>query len=205
MPGVVCRHNQQVPTTSSPDPAAGHVDRGHSVLAVPVPALDGFVRERTAWYDGAYLAEDPHFGQAHVTVLAPWLREPCAEDLATIARIAAAAEPFDYLLAATGVFPNGIIHLVPDPVEPFQGLTQQAWDAFPDHPPYAGHFAGVTPHVTLDAVGPGVDEAHVRDLLGDRIPVTCHADRVQLQWWQAGHCHVRATWHLGGATTGGTS
>lgn len=195
-----------MPTTPSLDsPPVGHVDHGHTVLAVPVAALDDFVRARTALYDEAYLAEDPHFGQAHVTVLGPWVREPRAEDLAAIAGIAAAADPFDYLLAATGVFPNGIIHLVPDPAGPFQALTQQVWDAFPGHPPYAGSFAGVTPHVTLDAVGPGVDEAHVRDLLGDLVPVTCRADRLVLQWWQAGHCHVQGMWPLGGAATGGTS
>lgn len=179
------------------------MDHGHTVLAIPVPALDAFVRQRTVLYDEAYLAEDPQFGQAHVTVLGPWVRDPTADDLVRIAAIAASAEPFDYRLAATGVFPNGIIHLVPDPAEPFSTLTDRVWDAFPDHPPYADAFLGATPHVTLDAVGPDMDEARVRDLLGDLVPVAVRADRLQLQWWQAGNCHLQATWRLGATTSGG--
>ncbi len=179
------------------------MDRGHTVLAVPVPELDDFVRRRTAHYDAAYLSADPHFGQAHVTVLGPWVREPTSADLAIVAGIAAAARPFTYRLARTGVFPNGIIHLLPEPADPFAALTARVWGSFPDHAPYAGQFPDATPHVTLDAVGPGVDEADVRALLGDLVPAHCRADQLQLQWWQAGHCHVRCTWPLGVATTEG--
>lgn len=182
----------------------GHHDPGHTVLAVPVPELDGFVRDRTAHYDADYLAADPDFGQAHVTVLGPWVRDPAPADLQVVGELLAATAPFAYLLARAGVFPDGIIHLVPEPQEPFAALTAAVWQRFPAHPPYAGRFANPTPHVTLDAVGPDVDETRVRELLGDLVPVTTVADRVQLQWWQAGHCHVRHTWWLGQTTTGGT-
>mgnify|MGYP000924049831 FL=1 len=188
---------------SSPSPStAGHVDPGHTVLAVPVPPLEAFVRERTAHYDADYLAADPDFGQAHVTVLGPWVREPTPADLAVIAQIAARTDPFDYVLARTGVFPNGIIHLLPDPDGPFRSLTRAVGDRFPDHPPYDGQFPDPVPHVTLDAVGPATDERAVRMMLGPRIPVASRAEAVQLQWWQAGRCHVQRTWRLGMSSGG---
>nr|WP_281496757.1 2'-5' RNA ligase family protein [Ornithinimicrobium sp. F0845] len=165
-------------------------------MAIPVPPLDPFVRERTAHYDSDYLAADPEFGQAHVTVLGPWLRHPTPADLAGIDEIAATTSAFDYSLEQVGVFPNGIIHLLPEPAGPFSALTHRVWARFPDHPPYSGQFPDATPHLTLDAVAPDVDEARVREMLGELVPARCRADRVQLQWWQAGHCHVQHTWRL---------
>ena len=173
------------------------------MLAVPVPALGAFVRARTAHYDPAYLAEDPRFGQAHVTVLGPWLRSPVPEDLAVIGALAAGTACFDYGLAQLGTFPNGVIHLLPDPLGPFTALTAAVVERFPDHPPYGGMFPDPVPHVTLDAVGPGVDEAAVALMLGDLVPVTCRAESIQLQWWQAGACRVLQEWPLGG--TGGAA
>lgn len=180
------------------------MDSGHSVLAVPVPQVDTFVRERTAHYDADYLADDPRFGQAHVTVLGPWVRQPSVDDLAQVGRIASGTEPFGYRLERLGTFPNGIIHLHAEPAVRFRTLTQAVWDAFPDHPPYEGQFADSVPHVTLDAVGPGVEESRVRSMLGETVPVACRAEVVQLQWWQAGHCHVHQSWRLG-ETAGGVS
>lgn len=178
------------------------MDAGHTVLAVPVPPLDDFVRERTAHYDPAYLAPDPDFGQAHVTVLGPWVREPTAADLAAVGEIVAGSAPFAYRLARTGVFPNGIIHLLPEPDGPFRALTRAVRDRFPDHPPYQGQFPDPVPHLTLDAVGPGMDEGRLRALLGPRVPAVCRAEVVQLQWWQAGDCHVQRTWRLGSSAGG---
>ncbi|USQ80991.1 2'-5' RNA ligase family protein [Ornithinimicrobium faecis] len=192
-----------MPATSQPeDVIDGPVDPGHTVLAIPVPELDAFVRERTAHYDADYLAADPTFGQAHVTVLGPWVRSPTPADLAAVAQIASVARPFAYRLARLGTFPNGIIHLLPEPAGPFRALTGAVVERFPSHPAYGGLFPDVTPHVTLDAAGAGLDEQAVEEMLGDLIPVSCRAELLQLQWWQAGHCHVQASWHLG-ETSGG--
>ena len=54
---------------------------GHTVLAVPAPALEPFVRERTARYDASFVSADPAFSHAHLTILAPWLPSPTAADL----------------------------------------------------------------------------------------------------------------------------
>lgn len=174
-----------------------HHDPGHTVLAVPVPELNDFVRARTAHYDRDYVAEDPRFGQAHITILAPWVRRPTAADLAAVAQVAAQTPTFEYRLSELGTFPNGIIHLVPQPMDAFAALTAAVVELFPDYPPYAGQFPRVTPHVTLDAVSPDITQAEVRVMLGDLVPLTAQADCVQVQWWQAGHCHVQHTWQLG--------
>lgn len=163
------------------------------------------MRARTAHYDRDYLSADPRFGQAHVTVLGPWLRSPGPEDLVVIGALAAGTARFDYRLAQLGTFPNGVIHLRPDPAGPFTALTAAVVERFPDHQPYEGRFADPVPHVTLDAVGPGVDQAAVAAMLGDLLPVDCRAESLQLQWWQAGACHLRQEWPLGGTGTGGAA
>lgn len=177
--------------------SAAHLDPGHTVLAVPVPELDAYVRERTAHYDTAYLAADPAFGQAHVTLLGPWLREPSAADIDLVADLACRNEPFEFSLHDLAVFPDGIIHLLTDPDDRFRALTAELGVLFPEHQPYGGRFADVVPHVTLDAVGPGGNLESVRDSLAGLLPARCRADEIQLQWWQAGDCHVQHSWRLG--------
>ena len=176
---------------------ASYVDPGHTVLAVPVPELDAYVRARTRHYDRAYLADDPEFGQAHVTLLAPWERDPAAADLQVIAELVAGVEPFEYGLAELDVFADGIVHLLADPPDRFAAMTPQLRRQFPRHVPYDGQFDHVVPHVTLDALGPGVELESVRVSLSGLVPARCRAEVVQLQWWQAGHCHVQQTWQLG--------
>ena len=88
---------------------------GHTVLAVPVPALEEVVRERTAFYDASFLSADPGFVHAHITLLAPWADQPTAAELAQVAHIARAAGPFDVKLAQVGEFPDGVLYLRPYP------------------------------------------------------------------------------------------
>lgn len=177
--------------------SAAHLDPGHTVLAVPVPELDAYVRARTLHYDPAYLAADPAFGQAHVTLLGPWLREPSAADFELVADLASRNDPFEFSLHNLAVFPDGIIHLLADPDDRFRALTAELVVLFPDYQPYGGRFPEVVPHVTLDANGPGVNLESVRASLAGRLPARCRADEIQLQWWQAGACHVQRSWRLG--------
>ncbi|WP_202977919.1 hypothetical protein [Nocardioides daphniae] len=62
---------------------------GHSVLQVPVPPLEEWVRERTAFYDTDYVSTDPAFTHAHVTALGPFVDALDAETETTVAAIAA--------------------------------------------------------------------------------------------------------------------
>ena len=175
---------------------------GHSVLQLPVPALEGWVRARTAHYDAGFVSTDPRFGHAHITALGPFAPAPSATDLRTVADIARATAPVHVRLERLGQFPNGIIHLVPDPADALRDLTARLVAAFPAWPPYGGEFgADVQPHLTVDAASDAaphpVDLASTAALLGDVVPVEVVLDRLQLAWWETDRCHVMAEWPLG--------
>lgn len=170
---------------------------GHSVLLVPVPELEPFVRERHVFYDPAYVSDDPAFTHAHITALGPFLAEPDDAAVATVARIAAATEPFDVALHRLDTFPNGVIHLVPEPDQPFRDLTARLCAAFPQCPPYGNQFPAVDPHLTLDWTSETVSEGSTRQLLGDLVPAHFRAERLDLAWYEAGACRVLRSWALG--------
>lgn len=171
---------------------------GHSVLVVPVPALEDFARAQALRYDAAWLSPDPAFPHAHVTVLGPFLPLQ-ALDAATHERIAEVLgrhTSFGYQLEEIATFPDGTIYLRPDPVEPFAALTAALWAAFPDYPPYAGRHLDLTPHVTLDMTVTGATERSLRAQLGHGLPHWCVADAVVLSWYAAGACRTLDRWAL---------
>jgi len=174
-----------------------HREPGHSVLVVPVPALEAFVRSRWEHYAPELVSVDAGFTHAHITALAPFLTRPSAADLDLVAAIAADTPAFDFGLGEVAEFPDGLIHLEPDPLTPFATLTGRLWEAFPQCPPYAGRYDVVTPHLTLDRRSGSVTLESTRALLGDAVPVTCRADRLELQWYETGRCHVMVSWPLG--------
>ena len=169
---------------------------GHSVLQLPVPALEEWVRARTAHYDAGFVSTDPRFGHAHITALGPFDPDPSEEALRTVAEIAASTRRIGTRLADLGQFPNGIIHLVPDPADELRELTQRLMEAFPEHPPYGGEFDDVRPHLTVDAASDAVSLASTAHLLRDVVPVDVVLDRLQLAWWESGRCHVMGEWAL---------
>lgn len=169
----------------------------HSALQVPVPELEEFVRERTAHHDSTFVSSDPAFVHAHVTALGPFLPDPDDEASDKVAQMVAETPPFDFVLDRIATFPNGVIHLVPDPEGPFRSLTARLVEAFPQCPPYGGQFDDVRPHLTLDATADGVDESTIRTALGDLLPAACRAERLDLAWWEAGRCRLMRSWPLG--------
>ncbi|HEY0643168.1 MAG TPA: 2'-5' RNA ligase family protein [Nocardioides sp.] len=172
---------------------------GHSVLQLPVDPLEEWVRARTAHYDDGFVSTDPRFGHAHITALGPFDPGPSAADLAVVADLAAATPPLRVRLADLGQFPNGIIHLVPDPDDRLRDLTARLVSAFPGWPPDGGEFGDdVQPHLTVDAASAEVDLASTRALLADVVPVDVVLDRLQLAWWESGACRVLHEWRLGG-------
>lgn len=169
---------------------------GHSVLQVPVPPLEAWVRARTAHYDTDYLSADPTFTHAHVTALGPFAPSLDPTTERTVAEIAAQVAPFDYTLARLDTFPNGIIHLVPEPADGFARLTALLSAAFEQFPPYGGEFAPA-PHLTLDLVHGDVTEESTRRLLDGVVPVAARAEWLDLAWYEPGRCHVVHRWPLG--------
>ncbi len=171
---------------------------GHSVLAVPVPALDSVIRERTACYDASFVSADPNFVHAHITVLAPWANQPTAEDLARVERVAQAVGPFTVELSRIAEFPDGIIHLRPEPDRQLRELASRLVTAFPQFPPYSGRYDDVIPHLTLDRRSASVTPAIVHASIGHLLPLTVRVDRIDLQWWANDDCRRLHTWQLGG-------
>lgn len=169
---------------------------GHTCLAVPVPALEDWVRERTAHYDPSFVSRDPGFSHAHLTLLAPWVERPTAADLRRVEQVLAGVGAFTVGLAAPAVFPDGLVHAVPVPDEPLRALTGALARAFPAYVPYGGRYGDPTPHVTLDRLARDVTLASVRESLGDALPAELVVDRVDLQWWGNHACRRLRTWEL---------
>lgn len=169
----------------------------HTVLVVPVPELESFVRERTRHYDPSFLSADPDFVHAHVTVLGPFLPDPEAADLDRVARLAAATTAFDFGFDDVAEFPDGLLHLLPEPDGPFRELTRLLVAEFPGCPPYAGEFPDPVPHLTLDQRADGIDADTVRAALGSTLPARCRADRIALHRYANHDCRVLAEWKLG--------
>ncbi|RYB88477.1 2'-5' RNA ligase family protein [Nocardioides glacieisoli] len=172
---------------------------GHSVLQLPVPVLEEWVRARTAHYDAGFVSSDPRFGHAHITALGPFAPDPSEAALSTIADIAATTGKVRTRLQRLAQFPNGIIHLVPEPADELRDLTARLVAAFPAHQPYGGEFGDdVQPHLTVDAASATVSLATTAGLLRDVVPADVVLDRLQLAWWESGRCHVMEEWPLGG-------
>jgi len=168
----------------------------HTVLVVPVPELEAFVRERTEHYDASFLSGDPAFVHAHVTVLGPFVPEPSPADLARVGRAVAAVPAFDFLLGDVAEFADGLLHLRPEPDDGFRRLTAGLVEAFPQCPPYAGAFPDPVPHLTLDQRSTSVTRASTRAAVAGLVPVTCRADRVVLHRYANHDCRVLAEWKL---------
>jgi hypothetical protein len=172
---------------------------GHSVLQLPVAPLEEWVRARTGHYDSGFVSADPRFGHAHITALGPFDPDPSAAVLARVGRLASRTRLIGVRLADLAQFPNGIIHLVPDPDDALRDLTARLVAAFPEWPPYGGELgADVQPHLTVDAASDTVDLASTAQLLRDAVPVEVVLDRLQLAWWESGDCRVLHEWALGG-------
>ncbi len=165
-----------------------------------MPGLEAFVRARTAHYDTDYLSTDPAFTHAHVTVLGPFLPRVDEATATLVGKIVASVEPFAFRLGRLATYPNGCVHLAPEPDEGFRELTRQLWAGFPECPPYAGEHPRSTPHLTLDLVHADVTEESTRALLArpEYAPPEWHlADRVDLAWYEPRRCRLLRSWPLG--------
>lgn len=174
------------------------MELGHTVLLVPVPRLEPFVRARWEHYDSAWVSTDPAFAHAHVTVLSPFLNAPLdMGDLQRVERVVRRHCAFEFELRRIDTFPNGIVHALPDPDDGFRRLTADLVTAFPQCPPYAGEFPDPVPHLTLDLAHGDVTEESVTAAVAGLLPATsCRADRVQLAWYAQGGCRVLEEWPL---------
>ena len=169
---------------------------GHSVLQVPVPPLEEYVRGRTEHYDPSYLGVGPGYVHAHVTALGPFVEELTEDVERRVAAVAAETEPFDFVLERIGRFADGMLHLLPEPDEGFRKLTARLVAEFPGFPPYAGRFDAV-PHLTLDQLSDEVTVESTLALLDGVLPAACRAERLDLAWYQPHSSRIVRSWRLG--------
>ena len=168
---------------------------GHSVLQVPVPPLEEYVRGRTAHHDPSYVGA-AGFVHAHVTALGPFAAALTDDLERRVAAIAQVTEPFDFVLERIGRFDDGTLHLLPEPDEGFRKLTARLAAEFPAFPPYAGEFEPM-PHLTLDRLSDEVTVESTLALLDGVLPAACRAERLDLAWYEPGRTHIVGSWPLG--------
>ena len=163
---------------------------GRSAVVVPFGLPSSLARIRRGWDVAAHTGAGPH-----VTILYPFL--PCAPlgrpvrtELAAIARGVVA---FDVRFERVRRL-DGLIWIEPEPADGFLALTESVVARWPDHPPYAGTFDEVVPHLTVveSEVAPfDTVEAITRQAL----PFPRRADRLEL-WCQDTAGRWRPRWRM---------
>ena len=121
---------------------------------------------------------------AHVTLLYPFL-PPADIDDGVLTRLADAVQSvaaFDCVFARTEWFGDQVVWLAPEPAAPFNRLTAAIWQAFPDHPPYAGaHLDDPTPHLTVGGPIDAADELRAAETaVRTGLPVHAEVDHAVL-------------------------
>ena len=105
-----------------------------------------------------------------MTILYPFA-DPAEVDEAAIAELVGSFPAFEFELDSVERFDDGRVWLHPEPSAPFAALTEAVWRRFPDHPPYEGAHAVVTPHLTVSETPVEVDV---------RLPIKAAAGEVTL-------------------------
>jgi 2'-5' RNA ligase len=159
---------------------------GESAIIVPitVPPVVNLLRNRM----------DPSAAQgvpAHVTLLYPFMPVLSLDDevRARITSIVASEPQFRVAFESVERWPN-VVHLRPDPAEPFRRLTAALFDAFPDYPPYEGVHPEVIPHLTIAQDVPDDYYAAAEHALPASLPIR---DWVR-EAWLIGHLPEQP-WH----------
>lgn len=166
---------------------------GHTVIQVPVPAVEPLVRRHlSASMPG--VSVDARTVCAHITALGPFVHRRDVDDQlrATLRSLLAPVQAFTFELARVERFSSGLTYLSPEPAEPFQRLTAVLTAAFPDWPPYGGAFSDVVPHLSI---GENLPESEV-GALEQQLPIAATAGEVALTWWSSDSVATLATFPL---------
>ncbi len=148
-----------------------------TALLVPVAAAEPLVRRHRLALDPVAPLGVP----AHVTVLYPFVPPDDVDQgvCDAITDVLSRFRPFDFALTHVETFPDGVVYLAPQPVEPFVAMTNVFAAHWPDHPPYHGAFTSVIPHLSVAMLTNGPLEALEAELNGG-LPLQTRADAVWL-------------------------
>jgi len=157
-----------------------------SVLLVPVP--------EAAVVHARWPGERDHVGvpglPLHVTVLYPFLKPSMIDHRVEdeLQQVASSHGAFEYSLSGLGRLP-GVLYMSVSPGDRFVELTQAVHDRWPTHPPYAGAYEEILPHVTLalgdeppDLVAALEAELPIKAVARELVLLTKRADGVWAPW-----------------------
>lgn len=136
---------------------------------VLVPAADTLVETWRNPHDPSRALGMP----AHITILFPFLQQ---DDLSTasleaLRAICRGTRPLQTCFRDIGRFPS-VLYLEPRPAVAFVSLTAAIETEWPDHPPFAGEFDEVIPHLTVtNGASEEVMDAAADDL-STRLPLS---------------------------------
>jgi hypothetical protein len=86
---------------------------------------------------------------------------------------------FDFTLTEVRQFPDGVLYLAPEPVQPFVAITDALVEHWPEHPPYHGAFDSVIPHLSVAMKSNG-SAGDLEAELNGGLPLPTRADAVWL-------------------------
>jgi 2'-5' RNA ligase len=136
------------------------------------PVVDDW-RERTST-DRTSLGIPPH-----VTLLHPFAPTEEVDDcLDPLGELFAGIPSFGVTFRETRRWP-GMLHLAPEPPEPFARLTEAIFELWPDYPPYEGVHETVIPHLTV-AYGDDGLLAEVEADVTPNLPIEAHVTEAVL-------------------------
>jgi 2'-5' RNA ligase len=149
-----------------------------SGLIVEITAAEPVVRQHRERLDASAQLGVP----AHITVLFPFMppEEISEGTLISLERLFASVSGFDFQLDRTAWFGDTVLWLAPRDPGPFRTLTRQAFEAFPDFPPYQGQFDDVVPHLTVGHGSRLNDLRIAEESVRTRLPIQSHAAAVTL-------------------------
>jgi hypothetical protein len=167
-----------------------------SALIVRVPEAELAVSALRATFDPSAAKGVP----AHVTILVPFVEPDSirSEVEATLAHLFSRHRSFKFSLGRIGRFP-ATTYLAPEPAEPFITLTREVAQLFPEHPPYAGAYTEIVPHLTVaDGSVPGAEhvEQQLRIVLAKSQTIQCTCTEVVLIENSSGEWKVRSVFML---------
>jgi hypothetical protein len=169
-----------------------------SALVIEVPEADPLVAPFRNLYDPAAAQGVP----AHITLLYPFKPplEIADPQLARLRHCLVRFTAFQYSLAEVKRFPQPVLYLAPEPVEPFRQMTVSLWECFPETPPYGGKHSEILPHLTL---GQFTDEGQLEETAAafaraaeGKLPIRATASQVSLMDTRSGRWRVSSTFPL---------
>lgn len=166
-----------------------------TALIVPVPRVGPLISPWARRHDPTTAGGVP----AHITVFFPFIAPDAITpaDLSRLESVFATHPATEVELARVGMFEEGeVLHIRPEPDEPFRAMTESVHREWPALEPYGGRHEDPVPHVTVGFHIPRPSARHAARSLMLALPLRVPIDVVQLWVDGAKGWHHLATFPL---------